>query len=398
MAKKTVADIELSGKKVLVRVDFNVPLDETGDLADALRIQAALPTLEYILERGGALVLMSHLGRPKGKVVPELSLKPVAQRLSQDLGREVRLAPDCVGAEVEVLAAGLQSGEVLLLENLRFHAEEEDNSAAFARQLGQLGDVYVNDAFGAAHRAHAPTAAVTEYTSEAVSGFLMEREIRYLDETISHPQRPFVAVLGGAKVSGKIEVIDHLLAKVDALIIGGGMAYTFFKAMGLEIGDSLLEEDLVEVAQRVMQQAERVGVELLLPSDSVVADRFAADAQIEIVTRDAFAPGWMGLDIGPQTCKTFADKLGAARTIVWNGPMGVFELPPFAAGTRALGEAIARSTEQGAISVVGGGDTASALAQAGLSEKMTHISTGGGASLEAMAGRELPGVAVLAEK
>jgi phosphoglycerate kinase len=261
-----------------------------------------------------------------------------------------------------------------------------------------LGDVYVNDAFGAAHRAHASTAAVTEYTSEAVSGFLMEREIRYLDETISHPQRPFVAVLGGAKVSGKIEVIDHLLAKVDALIIGGGMAYTFFKAMGLEIGDSLLEEDLVEVAQRVMQQAERVGVELLLPSDSVVADRFAADAQIEIVTRDAFAPGWMGLDIGPQTCKTFADKLGAARTIVWNGPMGVFELAPFAAGTRALGEAIARSTEQGAISVVGGGDTASALAQAGLSEKMTHISTGGGASLEAMAGRELPGVAVLAEK
>ena len=398
MAKKTVADIELSGKKVLVRVDFNVPLDETGDLADALRIQAALPTLEYILERGGALVLMSHLGRPKGKVVPELSLKPVAQRLSQDLGREVRLAPDCVGAEVEVLAAGLQSGEVLLLENLRFHAEEEDNSAAFARQLGQLGDVYVNDAFGAAHRAHASTAAVTEYTSEAVSGFLMEREIRYLDETISHPQRPFVAVLGGAKVSGKIEVIDHLLAKVDALIIGGGMAYTFFKAMGLEIGDSLMEEDLVEVAQRVMQEAERVGVELLLPSDSVVADRFAADAQIEIVTRDAFAAGWMGLDIGPQTCKVFADKLGAARTIVWNGPMGVFELPPFAAGTRALGEAIARSTEQGAISVVGGGDTAAALAQAGLSEKMTHISTGGGASLEAMAGRELPGVAVLAEK
>ena len=398
MAKQTIDDLDLAGKRALVRVDFNVPLDEHGAIVDDMRIQAALPTLERILERGGALVLMSHLGRPRGRAVAELSLKPVADHLGQLMGRHVRLAPDCVGVETEALAAGLQPGGVLLLENLRFHVEEEANDADFARQLGGLADVYVNDAFGAAHRAHASTVGVAHHMEAAVSGLLMEEEIRYLDEAIKNPQRPLVAVMGGAKVSGKIEVIDHLLDKVDGFIIGGGMAYTFFKAMGLEIGNSLLEEDRIEVALRVMEQAERTGVELLLPTDCVVAKHFAADAETQIVCRDAIGVAWEGMDIGPESRQIFCAKISEAQTLVWNGPMGVSEMQPFAAGTRAVGEAIAAATERGAISIIGGGDTAAAVAQAALSEKMTHISTGGGASLEALAGSVLPGVAALAEK
>ena len=399
MAKQTVEDIEVAGKRVLVRVDFNVPLDDRQQVTDDTRVQGALPTLQYLLDQGAALVLMSHLGRPKGKRVPEMSLRPVATRLQEVLGKPVQLAPDCVGDEVEKLARALVPGQVLLLENLRFHAEEEANDPEFAGQLAALGEVYVNDAFGAAHRAHASTEGIVHHLPVAVSGLLMEKEIRYLDEAIKDPKRPFVALLGGAKVSGKIEVIENLLDKVDVLIIGGGMAYTFFKAMGLEIGDSLLEEECIQVAEQALKNAGEKRVELLLPVDCVVADRFAADAQTRVVSREEIPTGWQGMDIGPQTRALFQEKVGQARTAVWNGPLGVFEMEAFAIGTRAVGESLAAATEGGtAISIIGGGDTAAAMTQAGLSDRMTHISTGGGASLECMGGRVLPGVAALAEK
>ena len=399
MAKQTVEDIEVAGKRVLVRVDFNVPLDDRQQVTDDTRVQGALPTLQYLLDQGAALVLMSHLGRPKGKRVPEMSLQPVATRLQEVLGKSVQLAPDCVGDEVEKLARALEPGQVLLLENLRFHAEEEANDPEFAGQLAAMGEVYVNDAFGAAHRAHASTEGIVHHLPVAVSGLLMEKEIRYLDEAIKDPKRPFVALLGGAKVSGKIEVTENLLDKVDVLIIGGGMAYTFFKAMGLEIGDSLLEEECIQVAEQALKNAGEKGVELLLPVDCVVADRFAADAQTRVVSREEIPTGWQGMDIGPQTRALFQEKVGQARTVVWNGPLGVFEMEAFAVGTRAVGEILAAATEEGtAISIIGGGDTAAAMKQAGLSDRMTHISTGGGASLECMGGRVLPGVAALAEK
>ena len=395
MAKRTIRDLDVTGKRVLVRVDFNVPLDEAGRIIDDTRIRAALPTVERLLAQGASVILMSHLGRPQGQRVPALSLAAVAERLSQLLGRAVGMAPDCVGAEVAAQAAALQPGQVLLLENVRFHPEEEQNERTFAQQLAELGDAYVNDAFGAAHRAHASTEGVPRCMGAGASGLLMEREISYLDEALRRPQRPFIAVLGGAKISGKIELIEHLLDRVDALLIGGGMAYTFFKAMGLEIGDSLLEEDRLDTARQLLTRVEDEGLDLQLPADCVVADRFAADAQAQVVARDAIPRSWQGMDIGPQTRQCYADQIARGGTIVWNGPVGVCEMAPFAQGTQQIVQALAVATREGALSIIGGGDTAAAVAQAGLAQAMTHISTGGGASLECMSGRVLPGVAVL---
>ena len=395
MAKRTIRELDVAGKRVLVRVDFNVPLDEAGRIVDDTRIRAALPTVEHLLAQGASVILMSHLGRPRGRRVPALSLAPVAERLSQLLGRAVGMAPDCVGTEVAAQAAALQPGQVLLLENVRFHPQEEQNERTFAQHLAELGDAYVNDAFGAAHRAHASTEGVPRCMGAGASGLLMEREIAYLDETLRCPQRPFTAVLGGAKISGKIELIEHLLDRVDALLIGGGMAYTFFKAMGLEIGDSLLEEDRIDTARQLLTRVEKGGLDLQLPVDCVVADRFAADAQVQVVARDAIPRGWQGMDIGPQTRQRYADQIARGGTIVWNGPLGVCEMVPFAQGTQQVAQALAAATREGAVSIIGGGDTAAAVAQAGLAQAMTHISTGGGASLECMSGRVLPGVAVL---
>ena len=395
MAKRTIRELDVAGKRVLVRVDFNVPLDEAGRIVDDTRIRAALPTVEHLLAQGASVILMSHLGRPRGRRVPALSLAPVAERLSQLLGRAVGMAPDCVGTEVAAQAAALQPGQVLLLENVRFHPQEEQNERTFAQHLAELGDAYVNDAFGAAHRAHASTEGVPRCMGAGASGLLMEREIAYLDETLRCPQRPFTAVLGGAKISGKIELIEHLLDRVDALLIGGGMAYTFFKAMGLEIGDSLLEEDRLDTARQLLTRVEKGGLDLQLPVDCVVADRFAADAQVQVVARDAIPRGWQGMDIGPQTRQRYADQIARGGTIVWNGPLGVCEMVPFAQGTQQVALALAAATCEGAVSIIGGGDTAAAVAQAGLAQAMTHISTGGGASLECMSGRVLPGVAVL---
>ncbi len=398
MAKRTIRDFDVAGKRVLVRVDFNVPLAEAGRIVDDTRIRAALPTVEHLLAQGASIILMSHLGRPRGRRVPALSLAPIAERLSQLLGRAVGMAPDCVGAEVAAQAAALQPGQVLLLENVRFHPEEEQNERTFAQHLAELGDAYVNDAFGAAHRAHASTEGVPRCMGAGASGLLMEREISYLDETLRRPQRPFTAILGGAKISGKIELIEHLLDRVDVLLIGGGMAYTFFKAMGLEIGDSLLEEDRLDTARQLLTRVENGGLDLQLPADCVVADRFAADAQAQVVARDAIPRGWQGMDIGPQTRKCYADQIARGGTIVWNGPLGVCEMVPFAQGTQQVAQALAVATRAGALSIIGGGDTAAAIAQAGLAPAMTHISTGGGASLECMSGRVLPGVAALDEE
>lgn len=396
MKRRTLEDVQVAGKRVLVRVDFNVPLDDRQQITDETRIKAALPTLGHLLEQGAALVLMSHLGRPEGQVVPAMSLKPVAQRLAQLLERPVVLAPDCVGPEVERLAAQLRPGQVLMLENLRFHPEEEANDAQFSRQLAALGEVYVNDAFGTAHRAHASTEGVAHHLAVAASGRLMEQEVRYLKDALQQPRRPLVAILGGAKVSGKIELIENLLNKVDSLLVGGGMAFTFFKAMGLEIGDSLLEAKRVETARQALDQALARGVELLLPVDCVVADRFAAEARTQVVARDQIPAGWQGVDIGPRTRRLFADRVGEAGTVIWNGPLGVCEMEPFALGTREVAQALVRATgERGTLSIIGGGDTAGAIAQLGLSGKMTHVSTGGGASLECLSGLDLPGVAVL---
>ena len=395
MAKRTIRDLDVAGKRVLVRVDFNVPLDEAGQIVDDTRIRAALPTVEHLLAQGASVILMSHLGRPHGQRVPELSLAPIAERLSQLLERAVGMAPDCVGAKVAAQAAALQPGQVLLLENVRFHPEEEQNEQTFAQQLATLGDAYVNDAFGAAHRAHASTEGVPRYMGAGASGLLMEQEISYLDEALRCPQRPFTAILGGAKISGKIELIEHLLDRVDVLLIGGGMAYTFFKAMGLEIGDSLLEEDRLDTARQLLARVEKRGLDLQFPADCVVADRFAVDAQAQVVARDAIPRGWQGMDIGPQTRQRYADQIARGGTIVWNGPLGVCEMEPFAQGTQQIVQALAAATREGALSIIGGGDTAAAVVQAGLAQAMTHISTGGGASLECMSGRVLPGVAIL---
>lgn len=393
--KMSVKDLDLKGKRVFCRVDFNVPLDDQGRITDDTRIVASLPTLRHIIEQGGRLILASHLGRPKAAPNPKYSLAPVAPHLSKLLGKPVTMAKDCIGPEVEQLAAGLQNGDILLLENVRFHAGEEKNDPAFCRHLASLADLYVNDAFGTAHRAHASTEGVARLLSPAVAGFLMEREIRYLGGALAEPRRPFVAVLGGAKVSDKILVIENLLAKVDALVIGGGMAYTFLRAQGHEVGKSLVEADKIELAGELLAKAAQRGVRMLLPQDHVIAREFKADADHRVCTNADFPADWMGLDIGPQTAELFTGLLKNAGTVVWNGPMGVFEFPAFAQGTFAVARALADSD---ALSIIGGGDSVAAVNQSGLDDRMTHISTGGGASLEFLEGKELPGIAALTDK
>ena len=394
MDKKTVRDVDVAGKTVLVRVDFNVPLDKQGHVTDATRIEAALPTIRYLLERNARVVLMSHLGRPDGKVVESLRMAPVARELERLLGQQVKTAPDCVGPEVERLVRELQPGEVLLLENLRFHPEEEANDPDFARQLASLGEIYVNDAFGTAHRAHASTEGVAHHLP-AVAGFLMQKELEALGKIVENPDHPFAAIIGGAKVSTKIKVLQNLLDKVDILIIGGGMANTFLKAKGYDVGKSLLEPDMIDVAWDLMRRAQDRGVRLGLPVDLVAAERFEADAPTVVVDVDKIPEGWAIVDIGPRTIEEFRSLLQPAKTIFWNGPMGVFEMPRFAAGTRAIAEILANS---GATTVVGGGDSVAAVEQMGYSDRMSHISTGGGASLELIEGRTLPGVAALEDK
>ncbi len=397
MNKKTIRDIDLAGKRVLVRVDFNVPLDAQQHITDDTRIKAALPTIRYLLDQGASVILMSHLGRPDGKVVEKLSLAPVAHHLSELLGRNVEIASDCIGPQVEAQAKALRPGQVLLLENLRFHKEEEKNNPDFARQLAMLGEVYVNDAFGTAHRPHASTEGVTHYLP-GVAGFLMEKEINFLGSALENPKRPFVAIIGGAKVSDKIAVLERLISMVETLLIGGGMANTFFKAEGYEIGDSLFEESKLDVAKDLIAKARQKGLTFLLPSDVVIADRFAADANYKVVASSEVPEGWRILDIGPKTVEAFQKALSNAQTIVWNGTLGVAEMPAFAKGTDAIIEILASRTRAGATTIIGGGDSAAAVDEAGAAEKMTHVSTGGGASLEFLEGRVLPGVAALQDK
>jgi len=392
--KLSVENLELKGKRTLIRVDFNVPLD-SGKIIDDTRIKGALPTIENVMERGGKVILMSHLGRPKGKVVQELSLKPVAERLGELLDKSVVMAPDCVGHEVKAIVDKMTDGDVVLLENLRFHAEEEKNDPDFARKLAELADVYVNDAFGAAHRAHASTAGVTEYVSQSAAGFLMQKEIEYIGKVIENPERPFVAILGGAKVSSKIGVIEKLMEKADGIVIAGAMAYTFLKAKGRRIGDSLVEDDKLDLAKYLLKKALDSDVPLYLPIDHVISDDFAADANVRIVKRSAIPDGWEGMDIGPATIEKYKGVLEDAKTIVWNGPVGVFEFDAFAKGSFAMAKLLAESD---ATTIVGGGDCVAAVQKSGYADKITHISTGGGASLELMEGKELPGIAALSDK
>ena len=395
MAKKTIEDIDVNGKKVLVRVDFNVPLTEDGKVSDDKRIVAALPTIQYLLQHNAKVILCSHLGRPKGKVDPKYSLAPVGARLAELLpDTRIWMADDVIGESAKGAIADMQDGEIVLLENVRFHAEEEKNDPAFAKELASLADIYVSDAFGTVHRAHASTAGVASYLP-AVAGFLIGKELGVMGKALDDPERPFVAILGGAKVADKIGVITNLLEKCDSLIIGGGMAYTFFKAKGYEIGTSLLDADSVELAKDIMAKAEAKGVNFLLPVDTVVADKFDAEAEHKTVDSDKIPAGWMGMDIGPKSVELFKKTIVAAKTVVWNGPMGVFEFPAFAKGTAVVAEACA---ECKGTTIIGGGDSASAVKKLGYADKMTHISTGGGASLEFLEGKTLPGVAVLNDK
>ncbi len=415
MKKKSVLDIDVKGKRVLMRVDFNVPLDN-GKVADDSRIRAALPTIRHILDAGASLTLMSHQGRPKGKRNLEFSLKPAADRLAELLEQSVEFAPDCVGTDVEQRAQSLQPGQVLLLENLRFHPEEEgkpdlakDASAeekasaqaemkrrqeGFAKQLAALGDLYVNDAFGTAHRAHASTAVVTRFYEERVAGLLMRKELEYLGKALETPERPFTAVLGGAKISGKIDVVMSLIEKVDTIIVGGGMVFTFYKAMGLPVGNSLVEEDKIGVARDTLEKIREKGVRFLLPKDHVVADAFRNDAAVKTVGEKEIEEGWMALDIGPESRRVFGEEIHRSKMVVWNGPMGCFEMASFAEGTMAMAQAIA---ETDCLSIVGGGDSVSAVNRSGRADRFTHISTGGGASLEFLEGKPLPGVEALSE-
>lgn len=395
MNKKTIKDVDIRGKRVLIRVDFNVPLNDNLKITDNARIAAAVPTIEYAIKQGGAIILMSHLGRPDGKIVDKMRMDPVAVELSRLLGKQVRKVNDCVGAEVKAEVDKLKSGDVLLLENLRFHAEEEKNDPGFAKQLASLGDIYVNDAFGTAHRAHASTEGVTKYLP-SVAGFLLQKEIDYLGSALENPKKPFVAILGGAKVSDKIGVIENLIPKVNAILIGGGMAYTFLKAKGKNIGNSKLEADKISVALDLLKKAEVKNVKIVLPVDHIIADKFDIKANIKEQSTEDIPDGWMALDIGPKTIKLFCGALKTAKTIVWNGPLGVFEMEPFSYGTKDVAEYIAGL--KGVTSIIGGGDTAAAISKFNLEDKMTHISTGGGASLEFLEGKVLPGVAALNDK
>ena len=393
--KKTVRDIDVKGRKVIERCDFNVPMAD-GKITDDTRITSSLPTINYLLDQGAAVILMSHMGRPKGKADMNYTLKPVADRLSALLGRQVMFisSPDVVDDRVKAAAAALKPGQVMLLENVRFRKEETDNDPGFAKELASMADIYVNDAFGTAHRAHASTAGIASYLP-SVSGFLIEKEIRFLGDAVNDPARPFVAIMGGAKVSDKIPVIENLLTKVDTIMIGGGMAYTFFKAMGLEIGTSILDEESIGLAGDLLEKAEKSGVKMLLPADVVCAGEFSNDAAARICSREDIPADMMGMDIGPETVRIYSAEIEKASTVVWNGPMGVFEMENFARGTRSIAEALSRCS---GVTIIGGGDSAAAVEHFGLAGKMTHISTGGGASLEFLEGKELPGVAVLEDK
>ena len=394
MAKMTIRDIDLAGKKVLVRVDYNVPMDKSGKITDDTRIVATLPTLKYLLDQKAAVVLASHLGRPQGAPAPEFSLAPVARRLAELLKTEVLFAADCVGPVPAAMAGDLKPGQVLMLENLRFHPEEEKNDPEFSRKLASLAEVFVNDAFGVSHRAHASVVGVTKFLP-AVAGFLMEKEIAFLSRAVNQPEHPYVAIIGGAKVSDKIKVIANLLTKVDVLIIGGGMANTFLAAQGFATGKSLVETDKVDMAKSLLADARKRGVKLLLPEDVVVGDEFSAHAEVQVVAVNAIPADWLALDIGPATCKAFTAALAGAKLIVWNGPMGVFEMDAFSVGTETMARAVAESK---AITIVGGGDSVAAIEQAGVEDKISHISTGGGASLEFLEGKELPGIAAINDK
>jgi phosphoglycerate kinase len=396
--KKTVANLsssDLSSKRVLVRADFNVPLDDQGNITDDTRIRAALPTIQELTSKGAKVILTSHFGRPKGQVNESMRLTPVAKRLSELLGQEVVKTDDCIGDEVKAAVDKLQEGQVLLLENVRFHAEEEKNDPEFAKQLASVADLYVNDAFGTAHRAHASTEGVTHYLRPSVAGFLIEKELQYLQNAIENPQRPLAAIIGGSKVSSKIGVIETLLDKVDKLLIGGGMIFTFYKARGLNVGKSLVEEDKLELAKSLEAKAKERGVDLLLPTDVVVADNFAADADSQTVSVENIPDGWMGLDIGPDSVKVFQDALADCKSVIWNGPMGVFEFDKFAVGTEAIAHTLAELTHKGTATIIGGGDSVAAVEKVGVADQMSHISTGGGASLELLEGKELPGIAAL---
>jgi phosphoglycerate kinase len=405
VSKKTVANLaaaELTGKRVLVRADFNVPLDDQGKITDDTRIRAALPTIKALQDKGAKVILSSHFGRPKGdsfatRAVDKYRLTPVAERLSELLGRPVPKPNDCIGDAVAAQVAAMQNGDVLLLENVRFHPGEEANDPAFAQALASVADLYVNDAFGTAHRAHASTAGVTQYLKPSVAGILIEKELQYLQKAIEVPQRPLAAIIGGSKVSSKITVIETLLDKVDKLLIGGGMIFTFYKARGLSVGKSLVEDEFVELARTLETKAKEKGVQLLLPTDVVVADNFAPDANAQTVSIEAIPDGWMGLDIGPDAVKTFQAALADCKTVIWNGPMGVFEFDKFAVGTEAIARSLADLTKTGATTIIGGGDSVAAVEKVGVADQMSHISTGGGASLELLEGKVLPGIAALDE-
>jgi phosphoglycerate kinase len=391
----TIDDIVLKGKRVLLRVDFNVPMTPEMKVADDKRIIESLPTIRKILSTGASLIIMSHLGRPKGRPDPEYSLKPVAEYLATLLNRPVLFARDCVGPEAHAMVAALKPGEILMLENLRYHPEEEANDPAFSKELASYGDVYVNDAFGTAHRAHASTVGVTQFLRPSVAGYLMKKEVEYLSKAVQNPERPYVAILGGAKISGKIDVIQNLMPKIDALVIGGGMAFTFFRAQGLEIGDSIVEEEKLELAKSLLAEMRTQKKRFILPVDCVIADRFENDANRKLVPVSRIPPGWRGLDIGPETVKIINMEVRRAKMIVWNGPMGVFEMPNFANGTMEVARLLAEATKAGAKTIVGGGDSAAAVAKAGFETQISHVSTGGGASLEFLEGRELPGLTAL---
>ena len=414
--KKTLKDIDVKGKKVLVRVDYNVPLDGNQNITNDKRIAATLPTIQYLLEQNAAIILIAHLGRPKGKAVPEMSLKPVAPRISELLGKPVKfVAGDCISAESKKAAADLKPGEILLLENLRFHPEEEGKNAAgekdkaamggFAKELASMGEVFVQDAFGTVHRAHASTAGIVKYVKEAAAGFLVEKELKFLGEALDNPARPFLAILGGAKVSDKINVIENLLNKVNAIIIGGAMAYTFLKSQSVSTGKSLVEDDKLDLAAELLKKAKEKDVDFLLPIDHVIVDKinFAdmtvpADAKVQTTNDEAIPEGFMGVDAGPKSIEKFSEAVKSAKTIVWNGPLGIFEIDRFSKGTVEIAKLAAEAADKGAISVVGGGDSVSAVKKAGADKRITHISTGGGASLEFLEGKELPGIAALPDK